>query len=144
MGNFAENLNLGNRFRPPLLPNRVCVYILTEKGLKLCKLWFPKIHILFRKEVLPPCDHLKSYISVNLDLKGPKIMHIKLTKYKNFLGKGALPPLQPHSGPAPWTPVNASCKRSGCSLRSQLFEPPPHVENLPKPMKEEVSVLYNH
>ena len=35
MGNFAENLNLGNRFRPP----PVYTY----------------------KEGLPPCDHQKSY-----------------------------------------------------------------------------------
>ena len=33
-------------------------------------------YILLRKEGLPHCDHLKSYISVNLDQKGHEIMHI--------------------------------------------------------------------
>ena len=44
---------------------------------------FPEIHILKKKKkkkkkVLPPCDHQKSYISVDLDEKGPeiKIVHI--------------------------------------------------------------------
>ena len=42
---------------------------------------FPEIHILKKKKkkkVLPPCDQQKSYISVDLDEKGPeiKIVHI--------------------------------------------------------------------
>ena len=27
-----------------------------RKGTEIVHLWFPKIHILLRKEVLPPCD----------------------------------------------------------------------------------------
>ena len=55
-------------------------------------------------------------------------MHIKLAKYKIFLRKGALPPCSPRQGASPWTPVNASRKRSVCSLRSQLFEAPPMLK----------------
>ena len=41
-------------------------------------LWFPEIRILKKKKVLPPCDHQNSYISVDLDERGPeiKIVHI--------------------------------------------------------------------
>ena len=49
-------------------------------------------------------------------------MRILLAKYKIFLGKGALPLATPARGPAPWTPVNSSRKRSASSLRSQLIE----------------------
>ena len=46
-----------------------------RKETEIVHLWFPKIHILLRKEGLPPCDHQKSYISVNLDQKGTEIVH---------------------------------------------------------------------
>ena len=41
----------------------------------------PQIHILLWKEGLLPCNHQKLYISVNLDQKGPEIMHIYLAKF---------------------------------------------------------------
>ena len=49
-----------------------------RKGTENCHLCFPKIHSFKQKKGLPPCDHQKSYISVNLDQKGPEIrpMHI--------------------------------------------------------------------
>ena len=43
---------------------------------------------------MPPCDHQKSYISVNFDQKGPEIMHIA-RKIPNFLRQGGAAPLQP-------------------------------------------------
>ena len=47
-----------------------------EKGLKLCIYGSPGIHILLWNEGLPPRNHQKLYISVNLDQKGPEIMRI--------------------------------------------------------------------
>ena len=49
--------------------------ILTEKGLKLCIYGSPNTHSLIKRRVAP-CNHQKLYISVNLDQKGPEIMHI--------------------------------------------------------------------
>ena len=61
----------------PTQPPKMCMRIYFDrKGAEIVRLWFPKIHILLRKEQLPPCDHWKSYISVNVDQKGPEIMHI--------------------------------------------------------------------
>ena len=45
-----------------------------RKETKIVHIWFPKIHIILRKELLPPCDHQKSYISVNLEQKGPETL----------------------------------------------------------------------
>ena len=42
-----------------------------------------KIHILLRKEGPPPCDHQKSYISVNLDQKGTEIMKLCIVSSQN-------------------------------------------------------------
>ena len=66
------------------------------KGTQIMHLWFPEIHILLKKEVLLPCDHQQSYISVDLDQKGPEIMKNLLAKYKIFLR-----PLQPPPGGQP-------------------------------------------
>ena len=44
-------------------------------------------------------------LSGNADLKrGLEIKHFQLTKYKNFLGKGALPPCKPRQGASPLDP----------------------------------------
>ena len=51
----------------------------------------------FKKRKAAPLQPPNSYISVNSDQKGPEIMHIKLVKYKIFLGKGVLPPCNPKS-----------------------------------------------
>ena len=45
-----------------------------RKETEIVHLWFPKIYILLRKERLPPCNHQKSYISVNLDQKRTEIV----------------------------------------------------------------------
>ena len=62
-------------------------------------------------------------------------MHIYLAhKIPNFLRLGGADLLQLlPGGQPPGPPLNAPRKRSVCSLRSQLFEPP-NVENLPQPM----------
>ena len=83
---------------------------------------------------LPPCDHQKSYISV----KGQKLCIFSSQNTKFSYTRGIHPLAIPARGPAPWTPVNASCKRLVCSLCSQLFEFP-NVENLPKPMMDHPS-----
>ena len=36
MGNFAENLNLGNRFRPPLVSQKVSSIDTTKPSLNQC------------------------------------------------------------------------------------------------------------
>ena len=85
-----------------------------------------------------------SYEKKSRPLQPPAIIHFckfrpqRAWKYaylacqiQNFLTQGGAPLQPPPAGPAPWTPVNTSRKRSVCSLRSQLFEPP---INLTKPM----------
>ena len=57
-------------------------------------LWLSKIHILLWKEGMPPCNHLKLYISVNLDKKGPKWCNLAC-KIQNFLRQGGTSPLRP-------------------------------------------------
>ena len=62
----------------PLQPPN-CVYILTEKGLKLCIYGSPKYTFKKKKKKgcpLWPPEIIHIYISVNLDQKGPEIMHI--------------------------------------------------------------------
>ena len=46
-------------------------------------------------------------------------MHIKLAKYKIFLGKGAMPPPNPGQGASPLNPR----ERLAQALDLQLFEP---------------------
>ena len=74
---FSSQNTTFSRGRCPLAaPKSYKLINFDRKGTESVHLWFPKIHILLRKEGLPPCDHQKSYISVNLDQKEPKIMHI--------------------------------------------------------------------
>ena len=76
---------------------------------------FPDLHVLDWKR--PPFCKLRPKRVWNYACLARKIQFF-------FLGKMALPPCNPHQEASPWTPVNASRKRSVCSLRSQLFEPP--------------------
>ena len=57
-------------------------------------LWLSKIHILLWKEGMPPCNHQKLYISVNLDKKGLKWCNLA-RKIQNFLRQGGTAPLRP-------------------------------------------------
>ena len=64
-------------------------------------------------------------------------------KNKIFLRKGAHSPCNIHQGASPLDSVNASRKRSVCSLHSQLLKfPPPHVDNFPKPMLGDRGALH--
>ena len=69
-----------------LYVHNICVFfkimeIKFDEWMNMYKFWqifnfSPQIHILLWKEGLPPCNHQKLYISVNLDQKGPEIMRL--------------------------------------------------------------------
>ena len=117
------------RGRCPLAtPKILYVYIFYRKGTEIVRLWFPKIHNLLRKEVLPPLWPLKILYFCKFIPKRAWIYAYLARRIQNFLGKGALPLATPARGPPPWTPLIASHKRSVCSLRLQLFEHPPMLK----------------
>ena len=82
-----------------------------------CAFMVAQIHIILWKG-LSPCDHKKSYISVNLD---PQKRAWNYPHLARKIHQGA-PPCNPDRGPAP--PPGPSGNRSVCSLRYQLLEPP--------------------
>ena len=61
---------------PPCDPQIVYMHIFWQKGDWNCAFMVPQNTHSLKKEKLPFCDHQKSYISVNLDQKGPEIMRI--------------------------------------------------------------------
>ena len=62
-------------------------------------------------------------------------MHIKLAKYKNFLGKGALPPCNPRQRAIPLDSPRMPCASArSAPLAHSCLNPLPNVENLPKPI----------
>ena len=88
-------------------------------------LWFQKYTFSHEKESCPlSLRPPKSYIFVIWAKKGLKLCIFGLPNTKFSYARGRCPLATPARGPDPWTPVNASRKRSGCSLRSQLIESP--------------------
>ena len=88
-------------------------------------------HVFLNLSVCVPSKVLYPY-EFRLE-RGLKSCIFSSPNAKIFLGKGAYSACKIQNflrqGPAPWTPVNTSRKRSVCSLRLQLFEPP-NVKNL--------------
>ena len=103
--------------------NRIYIWILSEKGLKIVYSWFPKYIFHYKKEACP-LETTKSYIFLNnFRLKRSRNCAYLACKIQNFPTQGDSAPFQPlPGGSSPWTPVNAPCKQLVCSLHSQLLE----------------------
>ena len=99
------------------------MYEFWQKRYWNCAFTVPQIHILLWKGGMPPCNHQRSS---KFRLKRTWNYAYLARKMQNFLRQGG----SARQRVSPLDPVNASCKRSVCSLWSQLLEPPPMLKIL--------------